>query len=422
MELNTPNEISLSQALNLCVLVLEPENWIHRRVEQVAYLDHNTIRRRITVDFDVPNFGVSPNETLYVPIAQFAKHKLVNFDMSDADGTSLTMLTAEQNGRLSTALLMALARLYGNENIDGITEKYISLLVRATTGEERTRAWTRIFQAGTATGEHLLRRSGFVAVATDLRTNFILYLPVTAEEAGRRKIVKIAFDAPRPAVERTGLFVRLGWRGAEDSFRVPLAGYCSSYHFELEAPSEMEIIKGRFVGTRQSQTVEDLLSSPTRRAHFNLSRLDRAGGRVAIRLRARSSMLGGAALLSAMNALTLCFVLLRLHAFTSTSGDNGASIVAALVAIPGILIGYITRPTEHAMVTSFLADLRFVALLSALTSFVGAVILFAGYSEDALDLIFAVLSTVALLSFLALLISWLVGRPTGSDRPSGMVS
>lgn len=420
MELNTIKEVSLWQALNLCVLVLEPETWIHRRVEQVSYLDHNTVRRRITVDFDVPKLDSNGEEAQYVPIAQFAKHKLVNFDMRDASGTALTMLTAEQNGHLSTALLMALARLHGDEQIDNTTEEYIHALVRATTEDERKIAWEHIFQPDTAAGQYLSQRPGFVAVATDLRTNFILYLPVSPKDAGTRKIVKIGFDAPRPAVDRTGLLVRLGWRDAEDSFRVPLAGYCSSYHFELEAPSEMEVTNGRFVGTRQSQTVEDLLSSPSRRAHFNLSRLDRGGGRVAVRLRARSGVLGGAAFLSLLNAAVLWFLFLRLHQFTSE--NNGASIVAALVAIPGILIGYITRPSEHAMVTSFLSDLRLVALLSGVTSFVGAFVLFAGYAEDTLRWIVLALAVIGLITSLALVISWLTGRRRRRDPPSRMIS
>jgi hypothetical protein len=408
VEFDTLADISLTQALNLCVLVLEPEEWIHRRVEQVSYLDHNTIRRRITVDFDVPDLDSTAGETLYLPIAQFAKHKLVNFDMRDANGRALSMLTAEQNGHLSTALLTTFARLGGEDQVDSVTEKYIPVLVHAVTERDRMLAWGRIFQPGTAVGERLLQRPAFVAVATNLRTNFILYLPVSAKEAGSRKIVKIAFDSPRPAVKRSGLLVRLGWRAAEDSFRVPLAGYCSSYHFELEAPLGMEITEGSFAATRDGLPVEDLLSSPTRRAHFNLSRLDFAGGRIAIRLRARNSMLGGAALLSTVNAVALWFVLSRLHEFVD--GGNGDALAAVLITIPGLLIGYVTRPTEHAMVTSFLTDVRLTALLSGITSFIGAFVLFAGYSEDTLKAIFLTISTVALLASLTLLVSWLTGR------------
>lgn len=404
MDLSTPDAVPLTTALNLCVLALEPETWIHRRVEQVSYLDHNTVRRRITVDFDVPKFATHANGTSYLPVAQFAKHKLVNFDMRDATGTALTMLTAEQNGLLSTALLMALAKLDGDDRIDSIVERYIPVLIHATTDHERDNAWNRIFQPNTSVGDYLLQRPAFVAVATELRTNFILYLPVTLDEAGARKIVKIAFDSPRPAVDRSGLRVRLGWREAEDSFRVPLAGYCSSYHFELEAPSEMEITDGSFAGTRRGETVTDVLSSPSRRAHFNLSRLDRGGGRVAIRLKARSGVLGGAALLSLMNAAALWFVLLRLHGFSIDNG--GASVVPALIAIPGILIGYITRPSEHAMVTSFLSDLRRVALFSGVTSFIAAFVLVAGFSEAALQQIFLTLAILGLIPSLALSVSW----------------
>jgi hypothetical protein len=245
-------------------------------------------------------------------------------------------------------------------------------------------------------------------MATDLRSNFILYLPVTPEEAGTRKIVKIAFDSPRPVVDRSGFRVRLGWRDAEDSFRVPLAGYGSSYHFELEAPTEMEITDGSFVATRTGESVADLQSNSARRAHFNLADLDRGGGRVAVRLRARSAMLGGTAVLSVMNTAALGFVLLRLSEFTTN--NNGASVVPALIAIPGILIGYITRPSEHAMVTSFLADLRRVALSTGITSFVAAFLLVAGFSEGALRPMLVLVWTLALVASLTLVVSWYMAR------------
>lgn len=408
MALDALEDISPAVALELCVLVLRPQEWIHRRVEHVSYLDHNTIRRRITVDFDVPSFTTETG-SLYLPVAQFAKRKLVNFDIKDADGHALTMLTAEQNGRLSAALLLSLMTARANDQVDCLTEDYIPKLVTAVTDKQKRLAWDRIFQPGTRAGRRLESERGLIALATDLLNNFILYLPASHSEAGTRRLVKLAFDAPRPAIDVSGLRARLGWHDAEDSFHVPLAGYCTSYHFELEAPSEMEITKGAFTGKREGHQISDVVSSPTSRAHFNLSRLDRRDGLVVIRMRARSrSLVGGAALFATMNVVILIFVLLRLHTF---SHDNHAdAVVPALIAIPGILIGYITRPSEHAVVTNFLAALRGVALVSGLTSFAAAFVLFAGFSEKALRITLGGLIATAAASSLALLASWLTRR------------
>lgn len=396
-------------ALRLAALILEPQQWIHRRVEQVSYVDQETVRRHITVDFDVPSLGPSEEGTFYVPLAQLAKRKLVNFDLRDAHGAALAMLTAEQNEHLSASLLLALANLDDRGLIDSIVERYIPLLVKARSEEEGRLAWDRIFQKGTAVGDHLRERPGFEATADNLRRNFVLYLPVSAQETGGRRIVKMAFDASRPKLGPKGLAARLGWRAFGDSFKVPMAGYCSSYHFELEAPPQMEITSGRFRGTRNGATVHDSISSPTRRAHFNLSDLEPGDGLVAVSLRAQGrELLGGAALFSTLNALTLLFVLLRLHAFEADQGVD--AVVSLLVVLPGILIGYIARPSEHEVLASFLTGLRIVALLSGLTSFVGALLLFAGYSEHALRVVFIGLLSLALITTAILVISWLARR------------
>jgi hypothetical protein len=190
---------------------------------------------------------------------------------------------------------------------------------------------------------------------------------------------------------------------------VPLAGYCGSYHFELEAPVDMEITRGQFLGTRNNTTIHDSLASPSRRAHFNLSGLDQSDALVIVALRARSrDLLGGAALFSSLNAFTLLFVLLRLHAFRANHGTD--AVVAALLALPGILIGYITRPSEHEMLTSFLTDLRRVALASGITSFAAALVLFAGYPERTLRIIFIALLCVAVVAAGTLVRSWLARR------------
>jgi len=345
----------------------------------------------------------------YLPIAQFAKSKLVNFDLRDMDGTAIPMLTAEQNGKLSTELLSAFARLYGDDKIDPLVERYIPRLVNARSNNDRSLAWHRIFEPGTSVGASLRDRPALVAIADNLRRNFVLYLPVVAEEVGTRKIVKLAFDAPRSAVDVSGFRARLGWSAVEDTFRVPLAGFSCSYHFELEAPPDMEITRGRFFGTQNNLPAEDRLATPTGRAHFNLSRLDPSDAFVTVALRARSrELLGGAALFSSLNALTLLFVLLRLRGFHEEHGTD--AVVAALLAIPGILIGYTTRPSEHEVLISFLTDLRRTAPLSGITSFVAALVLFAGFSEQALHAIFAVLLAFSVGTAGVLVTSWIARR------------
>ncbi|HLB21365.1 MAG TPA: hypothetical protein VK605_04610 [Solirubrobacteraceae bacterium] len=404
MDTTQHEDISDVSALNLALLVLEPRSWINRRVEQVGYLDEKTVRRRITIDFTVPRFEDGSESLPYVPVAQLAKHKLVNFDLRDASGSALPMLTAEHNERLSSSLLLAVARRVGGDDVDSITEKYIPKLVGGTP-DEREFAWRRIFPPDGPVGDRLLEISWLKTLATEVRNNFILYMPIGAWDSGARRIIKLAFEAPRPAVDPKGLTARLGWRDVPDSFEVPLAGYCGSYHFEVEAPPEMEVTSGTFDGTQNGDSVQDFISSPTRRAHFNLSGLDRSSGLVTVLLRAHSrDLLGGAALFSALNALVLLFVFLRLSEFVNENGID--AVVATLLVIPGLLVGYVARPSEHALLTSFLTGLRLIAMTSAGTSYAGALVLFAGYHEHVLRIVIGSLFVIALLMSLALIRTW----------------
>jgi hypothetical protein len=128
---------------------------------------------------------------------------------------------------------------------------------------------------------------------------------------------------------------------------------------------------------------------------------------VALRARSRE-LLGGLALLSLLNAAALLFVSLRLRPFSTNHSID--AVVAALLVLPGLLIGYIARPTEHEMLSSFLAGLRYVALTSGLTSVSAALVLFAGYSEGTIQAIMWTLMGVAWVASAALIRSWAAGR------------
>jgi hypothetical protein len=406
------DEISPGLASYVGGLLLTPQTWIHRRVEQVSYLDPTTVRRRISIDFEIPatRFARNGAGPLYVPIALFAKRLLTGFDLRDSSGRSLAMVTKEENGRLSSAVLLGVARGLAGDLVDSVEEEYIPRLVRAADDEERERAWKRIFQPGTSVGSHLEAQPAFVALASDLALNFVLYLPVQPREAGMRRIVKLGFDSNREELS-PAFFARLGWTAAEDAFVVPLAGYSRSYHFELEAPPEMEITRGIFVAASETASGDtrlesNALDSSALRAHFYLAGLARRGGIVVVALRvANREALGAATLLAVANLAVLVFVLRRLEAFRAARTSD--AVVAALLVVPGVLIGYITRPANHPVVARFLTGFRFAATVSVATSFVAALVLFAGYSVKTLEAVFSVLAGAALLAAMALGGGWL---------------
>jgi hypothetical protein len=328
------------------------------------------------------------------------------------------MLTSGENGTLSTSVLLAAARARLGSYCDSLTEAYIPQLVSSSTDAERELALERILQPKAEAGERIAQQRGFVTLVNDLSDNFMLYLPMSGATAGDRLIVKLSYDSPRSAPRLHGVRERLGWIPVIDGFNVPLAGFCASYHFELEAPVDMEVVFGVFLGTREGKLVPDWVESAVRRAHFNLSDLDRGFGRVEVGLKARSgSLLGGAALFAAVNMVALLFVRARLPHIVAggssqpqTNGGGTEPAVAALLAVPALLIGYILRPGEHEILSAFLVFPRLAALVSALTSLVAAALLFGGYPEAKLSDLYLGLMVIAAACAVILAGSWLGQR------------
>lgn len=118
------------EALAAAELLLRPRGWIHRRVEQVSYLDSSTIRRRISIDFTPPRAG-------RLPLTQLTKGALTNFDLRDAAGMPIPMLTARENGTLATTMLHALAERAAPGAVDELVRDAAEALVRADADDDR---------------------------------------------------------------------------------------------------------------------------------------------------------------------------------------------------------------------------------------------------------------------------------------------
>lgn len=393
-----PTDLPVADALRIGLLALAPQRWIHRRVEELSYIDLVSSRRRISLDFTVPE-GVSGHSQespypLFLPMAQFVKRPLTRFDLHDVSGESIPMLTSRENGVISTAVLLALARLQRERLVDPIVEKYLPRLVYATTGPERELAIHRIFDPRTEVGRTLWADAPFRTLALELSRNFMLYLPASTHDAGRRRIVKLAFDAPDPPPVPSTLPERLGWRAVEDQFVVANAGSAQSYHFELVAPAEMHFTGGAFAGRRNAHPTGDRIVRPTRRAHLRSSGLDRGQGLVFVALQANTRMLYGTALFAVLSAFALLFVRLRVEHFAGPQASSDG-IVAALLVAPGLMATYLTRPGEHPTLSAFLSGVRFLAGTSVLLAVVGAFVLFAGYSPGQAGRALTVLTIVS---------------------------
>ncbi len=399
-------DISEAQALGIGLLALGPKLWIHRRVEEVTYLDAMSSRRRISLDFTVPR---SLNDSSgFLPLTQFAKSPLTRFDLLTETGRAIPMLTTSENAQLSTSVLLALARLERPEVLDSIAEAYIPLLVRAIDERDRTLALERIFDETIEVGRVLAGNVAFRTLALELARNFILYLPVGARDVGSRRVVKLAYDAGEAAPAPESVVERLGWRAVEDQFLVANGGGAQSCHLEFVAPEGMRVAAGSFAGRRNGTDQVDRLDRTGRRVHFHLSDLDRALAVATVNLRARSRLLGGAAFFSWLSSFGLAFIWWRVRQIEKSGSVDPAVVVLAV--LPGIVSAYLTRPDEHETVSLLLDGVRAMASLSALIALAAALMLFGGFSNHALRVILFVATAASTLLAAGITLSWARNR------------
>jgi hypothetical protein len=392
----TTSGLTGAQALFVAGHALSVQTWVNRRVERIEYLDERSTRHRVSIDLTIPAgwpHGDAGAALMPLPIAQFVKRSLTAFDFVDEDGRSIPMLTAQQNGAISSELLQAVAAVPRPELIDQIVERYIPALVFSSNESQRRFALRMLFQPGTEVGRVLWSFPPFQALALELGANFIVYLPVDPKDAGRRRVVKLAFDHGDLSHGPRRLPEWLGFSAVRHSFDIPAAGFASSYHVEVQPPPDMRIEQGVFAARRNRAAVADRSRPSTGAVHLNLTDLDRAPGLVRLAIVARSTVLTGAALFSGVAFVTLLFVRLRLHNFAKEQSFD--AVVAAVLTLPGIALAYASRPSEHPVASVFLVGLRALVVGGVLASFAAAIVLFAGYSERDLVRIYTVLTVVS---------------------------
>ena len=311
-----PDEIARQRAafygIRTAALLANEPRWVHRRVEQLELIDERRARRRISVDFTLPELPRPPwpeDPSLWlVPVALLQKRLLTSLDVRDEVDASLPVLTREQNSAVAYELLAFLAKetlaevigpdaevhrllLYELSDIAGARRGLADHPSDAERHARTTRAIRRFRAAATRTAQTGIPRSrlqnqrqalwrdkdmrGFV---TTLAERFILLVPLAASP-GKRRIVKLSYEQPLevPAI------IQIGWRRlpfrqrarsllrairerAGSSFGLDALSFIAptravfgpeSYHVEIVAPDELIIEYARLERTTTVTSLEN---------------------------------------------------------------------------------------------------------------------------------------------------------------------
>ena len=432
------------QAVIVHWLLTNPKAWMVRRVEGFRLLDDRTVERRTSLDFQLPASVLGedlPGALRVLPLATLSKRKLSAFDLRDEDGRTLPVLDTRDNGTVATTALHALAETVLGRPAHGVTQILLENIARAPrsaaeshrAGMRRTadaafvqmqvRLWRAVADAGNGWAPELRAYVVFWLGLTaewraleatptaqqlmdELAGEFILLTPVAGPVLSRR-VLKMSYEETFEDVSGHSpwrwLAVRLGLSSAVIGFVAPGTGRCRSYHAELSAPEDAELLSLYVDDGAYRWDYEPASGSePRGRHHVQVSDGNvQEAGQVIAHLRARRPGL----LRSALLTCGLAFALLlggRLS-LARISGEVEAT-AAILLLVPGVLAAYILRPGEHALVTSLLSGVRAIVLAVASSAVAAAALLVARVNAEALEFVWTSLTAfVGILSCVVVL-------------------
>jgi hypothetical protein len=419
-----PSDFATIGNLNVS-LMLQWNQWVHRRVDSVRFVDGGTIRREVSVDFTLPwwfhrvrGTPVDRPSRQLVPLGLLRKGTLVNFNLRNESETVLPLLTTSQNGVVAEASLVALAGLVLESDVPSAIQCDIRQLVTEPPGEARE-SLTRLFQRRDPANQAraaLGRNQTFRSISTAL-ANFRLALTMVDIACHQRRILYFSYhealwsDRYRSLSKRAYQMVELA-TGRPRNFllMVPTAGDADSFHFEAEAPKTLKIaaIAGYTSESRSPETAHKLaIDGSYDRCHVHFPQAKpNSQAAVIISLSPRPTTIVRGALAGSLTILaTILLVAIRLDYIKGASAEGMAAL---LLAFPGLVAAYLSSGgSENPMATDLLWPIRLLAITPVMWSTIATGALVAGTTSPATHAVLWVDAGLAALSAVGLLAIWI---------------
>lgn len=201
-------------------LISDWKRWVHRRVETLSFIDENTVRRAVSVDFTLPPEITAPlppqggNEVYAVPLALLRKTTLRGFNLWDETGKTLPLMTSEKNGAIAAGVLAHAAEILPSEEQLGGLRRDVPRALReafwrigAGSATQSLKTWEQLRHpvatddyATEAWRELLGSDADFMSLAHDLARNFLVITPLVTG-SGERRIVKFSYEQAEESPE-----------------------------------------------------------------------------------------------------------------------------------------------------------------------------------------------------------------------------
>jgi hypothetical protein len=249
-------EVGNAEALAKLVerLFWEKEAWIFRRVEKITFEDRTTVRRHISLDFEVPDVHLASgdsHEKSYVPVSVLRSWPPVhNFDLRDGSGAILPLLSRKTTNALDLTVLRRVAQWAMGDSAMEVSDQLQRIVYGAG---RRPRDAYRVLRS--ALEDEVLelppdnaeRYERFLDLAAVMCDSTMLWIEVDRQDPGARRVIKLAYDEPvRSRLFRIlSVLNSLSWRSVIVAFDVPHIGDANSYHLEIDAPAPLEMVMAR---------------------------------------------------------------------------------------------------------------------------------------------------------------------------------
>lgn len=400
-------------------LWLAGNRWVRRRVETVEFLGAGSLRRSVSVDFEIPVSDFVTPDPLPVPLALLERRPLVDFDIVNEAGSAMPVCTRDENAFAAWSMLAAVAaaeiRGAGGAEEVSVEPLYEDLRVIACGNSQ---AALQVLE-GLADSEDDLKRSlaessFFDAVARTLATVFLLLVPVDGAP-GQRRVVKFRYTEGliRKGAGPERFFQAMGWMPARFAFYVPQVGESGSYHFELAAPADLQVSRSVLQLKDPVTGREDIegVSTGTRAHLYATGKEPDVDGIALIWLQiSRTGLLRSGCVVAAM----ICAVLLFFYAGGRLVSPPRDIQSAILLTLPALVATLVVRPGEHGLVTELLLGVRSAVALSGAAAYTAALLLGTGTRGEVLLTCWKVLLGISGLCFVSLFLAFLSCKPKSS--------
>ena len=404
-----PGPSNLAQARTVgayfCSLIDNPD-WIRRRVETVHFVDLTRVERRVTLDIDMSkvvqhavdaNLDLAAVEHLPVPLAMLQKTLLLDIDVKDSSGTSLSIATSDEDSGAAHAVMLHRIDQQGMTLTPLLSDKLYQIakdmpsqsdylaLAGMLPPRKRQRmigidAWAlgnakpRPTQAERRIWDDLFKTDTIKKTIADFTRLFMPTVYLRKNSTGL-SLLKFRYVESETTLRRGNLLNRLGLTPSTVLIDAPAVGRAEREHLRLLAPQGLSITQMLL-----ARVNEGLDTAPTQH-HESREALER-GALYSSGLE-RGSYVAFAELLPNSSEFALpAFVATAVSALLLLGGalyqghygplEDAQSTIALLLLAPSAVAAFLTRSGEHQLLGRLLQLPKLLVGLTALVSLLSA--------------------------------------------------